>query len=322
MNVFIVSSPFQYMCANEARVFYETKNNILIFKNKEGVLGKKHFKGVFVEEDWDYIIHLPDSGRLLSIPKTIKTLKKIGLNDNFKCLFFSQHECMLTNLIKRNVLFERQVYFDDGTLSLFEYYKYIKCKQSYSRVRRIDDFIMQIQGIKKIGTIEHHESFEMFTIFNIANPSCKLSINNFKNLASKIKAEDCYDSSAAVAFIGEAAVGHVDYISENEYFKQLEKIATDNKKVLYFPHRSESEHIKNRVKSFSNVDYQKTSFPIELEIGMKKLKISKIYGIASTAIYTLSIIYKDIPISIIDTEENSNIFTNETHSYLKKYFSI
>lgn len=310
------------MCANEARVFYETKNNILIFKNKEGFLGKKHFKGVFVEEDWDYIIHLPDSGRLFSIPKIIKKLKKIGTNDNFKSLFFSQHECMLTNLIKKNVPFERQVYFDDGTLSLLEYFKYIENKSPYSRVRLFDDFIMQLQGIKKIGTIEQHDSFEMFTIFNIPNPSCKLTINEFVFLSSKIRSTESYELEGAVAFIGEAAVGRDNYISESEYFKQLEKVSIENERVLYFPHRTESEYIKEKVKSFKNIDYQQTEFPIELEIGLKKIKLSKIYGIASTAIYTLSIIYKEIPISIINTDENNNIFTNETHKYLKSYFGL
>lgn len=322
MNVFMVNSPFQYVCANEARVFYKTKNNILVLKNKEDILGKEHLKSIFVEKDWDLVIKLPDSGRLFFIPKTIKILKDIGKDNEIESLFFSQYDCMITNAIKKNIVFNRHVYFDEGVRTLEEYCKYIENKNSYSRYRMLDDFIMRIQGVKRIGVNEHHDCFEMFSIFNIPDPTCKLIVNKLEFLRSKINASICYNQEGPVCFIGEGSVGCDNSLSEDEYFKILKSVSIENKKVLYFPHRSEKINIKERVMSFSNIEYQKTKYPIEFEIGLSRIELSRIYGIASSAVFTLGIIYKDIPITVIKTNEIDELITNDKHSYLRGYFGF
>lgn len=324
MNIFIVSSPFQYICANEARVFFNTKDNVLVLKTKQTNIGKIQFNSIIIESDWDYIFHQPDSGRLASIPKTIKKLIKLSerLESKKNTLYFSQYQCMLTNLIRRNLNHHRQVYFDDGIQTLKEYYEYIEKKVTYSRPRFFDDIIIQLQGIKKIGSLEYNDNLEIFSIFNIPNPTCRLHINTLSALRNTMNIKEQFDSEGAIGFIGEGNVGEEKTISESEYLNKINKVCSSRKKVIYFPHRRESEELKNKIKNIKNIKYHTPEYPIELEIYKKNIKLSKIYGMASTATYTLSIVYKEIPIEIIRFKGLPNLLPKESYEYLVSYFDL
>lgn len=323
MNIFFVSSPFQYICANEARVFYKTKNNILILEIKDTERGINQINDLIIASDWDSIFHIEKSSRTLATPRLIKNLKEIANknNYNFESFFFSEYRSWIINLIKRNIEFRRHVYFDDGTATLYEYDEYIKNKVTFYRPRLLQDLLIQLQGCKKIGRLEFDESLELFTIFNIKNSICKLKSNQLNELRKNISANKAFDENAPAGIIGQGAVGEDDNISLADYFNHIEEIASAHKEVLYFPHRSETNEVESKVKTIKNIIYHKSKKPLELEIACENIALSCLYGMVSTALYTLSIVYKEIPINLIDTNSSLGHENNQIIQKLREEFN-
>ncbi len=69
MNVFLVTSPFQYICANEAREYFNTKNNLLVLVEQDTPRGQKNMDHIFDQSKWDNIIRLPRTNRTFQVPK-------------------------------------------------------------------------------------------------------------------------------------------------------------------------------------------------------------------------------------------------------------
>ncbi len=88
MNVFLVTSPFQYICATEAREAYQTKNNLLILVNQDTEAGRKHLSRVFDATSWDHIIEVGRNNRTFVIPKIIKQVKNLVGSGEIEHLFF------------------------------------------------------------------------------------------------------------------------------------------------------------------------------------------------------------------------------------------
>lgn len=321
MNIFLVTSPFQYICANEARVSYQTTNNVLILEVNDSKVGISQLTDLVNISDWEHIIYVSSKSRTITTPRLIKKIIRLSDGGTFEHFFFAEYNGWRTNLIKRNINFLKHVYFDDGTATLFEYDDHIKYKKTYHRPRALQDFLVRAQGCKKIGRLEYNTSLEMFSIFDITDPVCNIKKNTLAELRKKIYAEQCYDSTAPVGIIGQGAVGEKGHISVSDYIEEIAAVTRSQSAVIYFPHRSESVEVTNRIKFFKNITYHHSEKPLEFEIADKKIKLSHLYGIASTALYTMSIIYKEIPISTFDINSSKETRTSRISEYLRNHFN-
>ncbi|NOJ13143.1 polysialyltransferase family glycosyltransferase [Vibrio splendidus] len=318
MNVFLVTSPFQYICANEARDAYQTNNNILVLVQQDTAKGKQHLAQLYDENKWDHIIEVGRSNRTFVIPRILKEVKKIANGESIEHFFFSEYTSWRTRMFQRNLPAKKLVFIDDGMGNLYEYFKYIKDKKTFSRTRFLQDFLIQLQGCKKIGTIPYAENFEMFSIFDIENPVCPLTLNTLESIRKSIGASNCYDPMAPIAFIGEGSIGDKNQPSVSAYVSKLEQvIVKKNAPVIYFPHRTESEEVTSAVKALPNLTYHKSESPIELELANKHIKISSITGVTSTALYTLSLLYKEVP---IDAHTYDSHIGNDMATFLVNHF--
>lgn len=172
MNIYYVTSPFQYMCAEEAKNEYKTENDILILEESNSLNAQNILESVVDKSNWKEIIIQKQNGRTFSILALLKKLENINKSLNFSKLFYSQYTSWFTNIIKANINFEKQIHFDDGTLTIYDYEKYIKNKKGFSRSRFYQDFLLRLQGVKPPNNVPYFENFELFTIFNIENPTC------------------------------------------------------------------------------------------------------------------------------------------------------
>lgn len=300
MNLFYVSSAFQYICAEEAQQHYQTKNDVLLLEvNPNHSHAKKQLEMVN-KKKWLEVILFTQNQRSLQIPKIIKRLSKMYTLDIF---FFAEYHSWLVNIIKKNISFNKHIYFDDGTLTLYEYENFIKNRATYRKRRLVQDLLLYIQGIIPPREVPYFDNLEIFTIFNIDSPSCTVTNNNLSYMRSSLPVKEAYHNKAPIGIIGQGAVGEKGHISIKKYINAIQKISEKHKAAIYFPHRSESEEVKNKVIELGNIIYHYSENPIELEIAKANLKLSRLYGLASTALYTLSIIYKEIPIYTFTTEE-------------------
>ncbi|HAS6051805.1 glycosyltransferase 52 family protein [Vibrio vulnificus] len=302
MNLFSVTSPFQYICALEAKAHYQTKNNILLLVEQLSEPGLSQQKKLIDDNDWDYIIKISRTNRTRNLPKVIKEIWEITKKKQIKNFFHAEYNGWRTKLLLRNLNINKEVYFDDGTLTINEYEEEIRSKAIYSRKRFINDLFLKLQGIKPIGELPQSEKLELFTIFDIENPEHVIVKNTLTELKKKVGSTELFDPTSPVGFIGEGAIGHKCRKTQEVYVEEVRAFALNNPQgVIYFPHRTETEETKEAIKNISNLTYHQSEYPLEIELVEKKIKLSKLIGALSTAQYTASLIYKDMPIYTIVT---------------------
>lgn len=307
MNLFLVTSPFQYICANEARVALKTKSNILVLVNQVSEPGITQQSKIVDLSTWDHVITIDRQSRTIRIPQTIKKVKSIIAHERIENFFHGEYKSWRTKLMLRNLPIDNEIYFDDGTLTINEYEESIRTKEAYYRPRFLQDLVVRLLGCKPIGKINQSKNLELFTIFDIPYPEHKITKNTLSTLKDKYNSESLYDPNAPIGFIGQGAIGHkrrktIDaYINELNYF-----IRKHNKPIVYFPHRTESDELKSLILQMENVNYHVSDFPLEVEILEKRIKLSGLVGILSTAQYTALMLYPGMPIYNLHNENDTS----------------
>ncbi|SHO57602.1 hypothetical protein [Vibrio quintilis] len=320
MNVFLVTSPFQYICANEAREVYQTRNNLLVLIEQDNPIGKKQMSSLLEEKNWDIIIRYPRNNRTKITPLIINKINKLS-QGHLQCLFYSEYQSWRSKLIIRNLSFNKHIFFDDGTMTFFDYYDYIEPKLPFYRPRWVQDYLLKFKGIKPIGKLEFFENTEVFSIFNFPNCHIKYKENTLNILRKKIhsnKKELAYFD----VFIGQGSIDEKGRISVNDYISSIKTAINDSpSQLLYIPHRTEAKHVSSEIKRLKGIIYHHPTFPIELELIEHGVIPKTIIGLSSTALYTLSKIYPESTIRLI--EQNCIASTqrdNRIQSYLLDYF--
>ena len=320
MNVFLVTSPFQYICANEAREAYGTKNNLLVLIEQDNPTGQKQMAALFNEHDWDKVISYPRNKRTFITPKIIKTINKLS-NDNLDTLFYSEYNAWRSKLIIRNLSFKKHVFFDDGTMTFFDYYDHIEPRSTFYRPRLLQDFQLTLQNIKPIGKLAFFENTEIFSIFKFPNCVTKYKENTLETLKphqeDKVIQLTPYD-----IFIGQGSVDEKGRITTDEYIKMIKSSLTKSDyPMLYIPHRTEKPHVTDKIKKIDRITYHQPNFPIEIELSKSAITPHRIIGLSSTALYTLSKIYPNSPIELV---EQNNVAQGardkRIQTYLASYF--
>lgn len=326
MNLFIVETPFQYICANEARIKYKTTHNILLLVNPDSEPGISQQKKTVKMDDWDFVISIPCTNRSKHIPKAINTIKKIIKAGVLEYFFYAKYINWNTKLLLCNLPIHTEVYFDDGTLTINEYEESIRTRKVYERKRFIQDFLIRLRGCKPIGRVEQSKNLEIFTIFDLDNPEHKIVKNELSALKNLYGTPNLFDVSAPIGIIGRGAVGHEGHISVKQYLIGIEALKRRfNQDIIYFPHRTESQAIMQKIKQLGGITYHHSELPLEIELIDKSIHLSALIGMNSTAQYTALLLYPGIPIwNLIDEEaiqeyssKNKQISNRICHLYQK-----
>lgn len=296
MNLFLSTSPLQLICCMEAKKHYSTKNNILILRDEKTKIGQKQVNKLLDEKEWDVIIRLKRSNKIWQTTNIIRRLKKINPSLVFDNFFFADYMAWRTNVVLANITAKNEVMLDDGTNTITTFKSFIETGQHVSRNKPSRDFLMSLLGITKARIIYPRDNFHLFTFFNLKSGKFQIQKNDFGVLRSKLNALAAYSPNAPVGFIGQGLVGSRG-IKVDDYLSLLKTLVKENPQgILYFPHRSETEEVSEKIKKINGITYQKATRPIEFEIAEENIKLSAIYGVSSAASYTLSQIYSNIPV--------------------------
>jgi len=306
MNLFLVTSPFQYICALEAKAYFKTKNNILFLVNQPQEPGLSQQNKLIDKNEWDHIVTTERSNRSINVPRAIRKIKKLAADKPLQHFFYAEYTGWRTKLILKNLRIEKEIYFDDGTLTLVDYEQYVKPKIPFHRPRLIQDRIVSLFGCRPIGYLEQSDRLEVFTIFELTDPVHKVHKNQLTELKKKYNFPCLYNENAPVGFIGQGAVGDKYQRSVQEYVSDLTGfIHSQNRPVIYFPHRTESETVRKAVSQIPRLEYHFSEYPLEIELVDKQIKLSALIGLRSTVHFTASLLYKDIKLYCISTTNES-----------------
>ena len=297
MNLFLVTSPFQYICALEAKNSYDTKNNILLLVNQESEPGITQQRKLLNTNDWDHIISIGRENRSKEVPNAIKKIKALINNNVLHHFFHAEYNAWRTKLLLKNLSINKEVYFDDGTLTINEYEESIRPMSEFYRPRFIQDLVVRLRGCKPIGRLPQSTNLEIFTIFDIQNPVHVITKNTLTTLKNQYNISNLYSENAPIGFIGQGAIGHKRRKTIDQYLKEIKFfIEKQEKGIIYFPHRTESPELRKEVAKIKGVTYHYSELPLEIELIDKEIELSGLVGILSTVQYSAMLLYKDMPI--------------------------
>ena len=293
----MVTSPFQYMCACEAKAHYKTKNNILLLVNQIAEPGISQQNKLINFQEWDHVISIPRKNRTKYTPYAIKQIRKLLKGESLQHFFHAEYNGWRTKLLLRNLPVSKEVYFDDGTLTIQEYEVLIRTRKPYYRKRLLQDMWIKMRGCKPIGHMPQSSSLEIFTIFDIDKPEHKVVKNRFAALRKRYGDPKLYNPDAPIGFIGQGAIGHKRMKSISDYVEEIKTFREQHvSDILYFPHRTESEGVKTQLLSLEGLKYHYSELPLEIELIDKNIELSGLVGINSTAQYTALSLYEDMPV--------------------------
>ena len=309
MNLFLVTSPFQYICAIEAKEHYKTKNNILLLVKQPREPGISQMARLINNHDWDHIVTIERKHRSFAVPKAIKKISHICQSNNINHFFHGEYNAWRTKLLLRNLPINKEVYFDDGTLTLSEYERFIKTKNVFYRPRLVNDLVIRLHGLKPIGHLPMSSNLELFTMFDIKKPIIPLIKNNFNILNDKYRLNSQKKKTSSYAlFLGQGSIG-IAGTKKEKYIDLIYRFAEKSKKpVLYTPHRTETEETRTLVQKIPNLTYHKPLYPIEVDIVESNLNISDVGGVSSTALFSIKMIYPEI--QIYNAQQSADDYRN------------
>lgn len=323
MNLFLINTPFQLLCAIEAKKAYNLQNNILAVTKQAHNKSQSQLDSLIQDDEWDHIINLPGVQKAFTIPYFIYSLKKFSPNLFFDNIIFPDYLCWRANLILKNTKSNRQIMIDDGAMTIGQYETYLRDHVSFSKGKGFKDVIIKLFKLEPVHNIEFRDSFELFSIFSFPEESFIKQRNNLLVLQEKISSYQIYNKNSNAAFIGQGYIGPTLGVNIEDYIETILRYHSKVKRnIIYFPHRSESEEVKEHVSKLEFIVYHDSYWPVELEIYQKKIQLSSIAGVLSTALYSMSILYPDMPIYNITTNSKyyrkKNVASNA--SKITKYY--
>tara|TARA_Y100000588_G_scaffold136300_1_gene150019 strand:- start:670 stop:1680 length:1011 start_codon:yes stop_codon:yes gene_type:complete len=317
MNLFLVTSPLQLLCAIEAKHEYQTTDNILILREEKANNSITQTNLLLDKSEWDHIVYLGRKSKIWEVKKLHHKLKSINPTLKFSSVFYADYSAWRTNVLMNNIYTENEVMFDDGVGTIREFNDKIQPRLIVSRKKASRDILLKLIGLNPPREIYPRTTFSFFTFFKL--PPCEFPVreNNLTVMKRRLSTDTCFKPDAPIGFIGQGMVAEKG-INLDYYASMLEQLITENKRqMVYFPHRTEAEFVKQRLSVIKGLTYHESDLPLELEISTKELKLSRVYGIASTASISLQKLYPFIPIIDlnVDTkhymiEEFGNNFQN------------
>jgi hypothetical protein len=318
-SLFVISSPFQAICAIEAVHEYEVKNPVFIIllgKNAEvnsntlKVLDLNNITNVYkiiFNSFFDLVLNA--NKRISEFELKLNSYETIFIGDYLSTVqrFFSS--CFLSKTSKI-------VFLDDGN-STIEVFKW---GNRASVFRSWGIFIKTI--ISEISFISYKKkSIEYFTIFDYDTNKFNKKLNNLRFLKSKIKTK----KKNGVYIIG-SNIYNINFLSKSQYIIYFEKIIRHveinypDEPIYYCPHRGEPTDTVELLKSKYKIHEHKSEYTIEIDVIKKSLYPVAIYSFGSTATYSLKIIYPNIDSYSIPLETNRKTF-NKCIKEINQFYS-
>jgi hypothetical protein len=318
MDLFVVTSPMQYVCAIEAKAYFESQKAILLLVNQKSTLGLEQQRRLVNNDDWAHVISIERGSRSTAVPKAIKQVKKLLGKEKIQRFFYAEYNAWRTKLMIKNLPIKKEIYFDDGTLTLAEYPKFILPKVEFYRPRWIQDLFVRVNGCKPIGRLKQSQDLEVFTMFNLSQTAHTIHKNTLVKLKEQYGNPNLYNSDAPIGFIGQGAIGDKYQKSVQQYVDELEALANSaSKKIMYFPHRTERDEVRDKLEKQEHIIYHRSEYPLEIELIDKQIELSGFIGTYSTVMFTARLLYPELPIYTISNDFPDKVLKEELDRQFK-----
>lgn len=330
MNLYIISSPLQMVCALESLLQLKSKSVFIL------ILGRSEKANEFMLKlskdylDKEKVYYTKKTSSISLLLEKIKLLKKFNKKYHFKNIFIGNISEFSEKVFAINIKSKKLWSLDDGskTLVLKDYYAIhnnkIDCFDKLNLNAVIKFVILKLFLLKSSKEI----MINWFTVFNFIPKNGGIiqnhQLSEFKK-EIKFNEHNRNDQSKDIYFIGTNLINVGVIKSEEIFFKLLSNIKKryNNKKVYYIPHRFESAiHIER----IAQIGFEIKEFNHIVEIAFLENNIypKTIASFYSTALYTLSKIFPESKIDFYEIDESylTSKFKLGTKTVEKEYKSI
>ena len=304
MNVFIINSPLQLLSAIEAKLQFNTENNILVIMYCSDPRTEKQIDTLISMHSWSTIIPLKRQSKTLRIPKLINAIKKCS--NHIDTLFSSSIDNINCQAILSNFSIQKLYYIDDG-MSLINFNNKYLSHHNF-KIPQPNLFLrltLLAQGVKLRTHDDFVHKLSVFTMLPIKHCSRPIIINPLTWLKSNIT----IIKEKVIGFIGQAEIvgNKKNELPFEQHIHLLTKIHQENgAKIIYFPHRRENIEQLKHIAELPFLRMHNPTLPLELELAIANIGLSKLIGYTSTALYSMDHLYKNIEVSFIKPSQYIN----------------
>jgi len=318
MSLFIIESPFQLLCAIEAKEHFKTLNNTLIILDTGEKNNLLQIKNLLNLSHWNIVNIIPfSSNKLITFLKSIQLVHKFKKN-KLHNLFIGEFRSETMWLFVTNVKYVNSYLLDDGSHTIHLQNNTFNNLLQYNKgINSVKKYLLKIMFLNGLD----RTVMNLFTIYDFENKYLNQNIikNNFNFINTKI--DEKFNSNQNIYFIGSNMVEN-DMLDEDYFFDILKKILKyygTNKPIIYIPHRREQEYKLKKIEEL-DVQIKLIDVPIEIYFLLNQIKPNHIASFASTALYTLSKIYS---ISEVDSFEiDFKFLKKEYHEKFRSIYSF
>jgi len=306
VNLFMIEAPFQFVSATQAARSTVLGSNILLIRltgrerNDAQVLSLLNKSGY----QWKRILFI-DTTNFLKLAYQLLMLKATLLfeNKNVNVLAFGDFYSYFSRFFYKLFSYNELWFLDDGIASLNLYRskgKGLEVKPEHLQSKKVRSYFRKANNFKSktiiLKTFLNINSMKPFVVDNI-------------DLMDAFLAEKLPDQSKdnkVVYFLG-AKLVEAGFLNRIEYWSICERVAQkfSNKKVIYLPHRQESECSVNEISEHFDFDVLRPSLPVEFYLCQLKSIPGEVISICSAALCTIPEVFPEIHVSVINFERSS-----------------
>lgn len=296
-----ISSPLQLINALEAMLFNDLDSNDcqLIVRSLPGTQNDRFIRQQIDKHHWSSIYWYDSKSKIRSLPKLLRQFK----GSRWSTVIGGELTAWWMNTLYQNIAFDRFILVDDGTMTLADYDNHLSQGTLPKKTKGLKDWILRLQGFKTMK-FQIEPTLELFTIFDLEDtPWCKVQKNEMKGLQQQLSERHAIDVDGDLVFVGQplASMGMITWKTQQKYLIAVQQRSPSGR-VLYCPHRSEPEQILDQIAALKGFNITRFDCPIELGLIQLELPIAQLTGFCSTALFTLSRFYPNLPVSYIEFE--------------------
>lgn len=299
MNLYIVESPFQLLCAIEARSHFslEKENSLLLVKLTKNKKSNDQLKKIATKFNFKRVLFLP---QIIALTFSDMLMLFIFfywklLNKKFNYIFLGEVKNAVVRSAVNNLNYRHYFFLDDGISTFAIQNKLINninlnsLTHENNRIKKLIVLISKFLNLK----LNEYTEVNWFSCFSLNKLSNQTIIKHqFDSL--KVKRSLEVNDKNVSYFIG-SPISEDGKLSTKDELIHIERIAKyfQNKgvKVQYCVHRRESETKLNFITRIENIQLRYPDYPLEIDFLLKGISIFEVGSFISTTLISLPIIY-------------------------------
>ncbi len=311
-NLFIVNSPLQLLNAIEAVYKFNLKNLLLVAIYNRSENNKNQMENKIKEFSFDEVVRFtPKKGsKYIGYIRLINQLKEYQYDN----VFTGELEDPSFRVLVANIKKEKLFLLDEGTSTIVDYETKIK-KNKFNKLEyKLIRYLFAGFNLKLKDTIN------FFTYYDFEPLDGGDVIRNRLEYMRKDFKQNSVDYSDTLFFLGKPLFIFSD---KNEFDIVLQNVLQKykSKKIVYFPHKDESDTIKNIKKICKDIEFLEINQPIEEYFLKNGIYPKHIISCSSTALITTKILFDECSVEYIKIKNpNTNLDYMKNSDIIYNYF--